>query len=187
MDEMADYELGQVADKWNSVLACKDFIKDAKRLSKEEYGCLIALAVSSRSEDPHTKAGCCIFNKEGRILSTGYNGLSNGKLLPKILTDDNFRDVKRNIFIHAETNALSLIKRGEGETICLNMNPCGNCAINIVSHGIKNVVFVYDYPISQDYRNIFSFYNISHRKLSLFEKKNINNFVKSSVLIYDIS
>lgn len=176
-------KINDLDQKWKDVLGCKEIIESSNRLTKDEYGCLIALSVSSRSEDPHTKAGCCVCNNEGRILSTGYNGLINNKSLPSILQDEEYRDIKRNIFIHAETNALSLIKKGEAETIYLNMNPCSNCSVNIAAHGIMKVVFVYDYPKSQEYKYIFDFYNILYRKISDAEKNNINNFIKYCVFI----
>lgn len=172
-------------EKWEAVISCKEYIKNTKRLTKEEYGCLIALAVASRSEDPHTKAGCCIVDKHGRVLSTGYNGLSKSKSLPIILKNEQYRDVKRDLFIHAETNALSLIRCNEGNSIFLNINPCSSCAINIVAHGIKNVVFVYDYAKCQKYKHIFQFYNVKYRKISIPEKRNINDFIKSCIFIHD--
>lgn len=180
-----DMTVNIIKDDWNSVITCNEFTKDANRLSKDEYACMIALSVASRSEDPHTIAGCCILNCDGRIISTGYNGLSNGKSLPSILATEKYRHIKRDIFIHAETNALSLIKKGEGHSIYLNISPCKGCAINIVAHDIKQVVFVKDYAISEEYKNIFKFYGISYRKLSSSEIKNINKFINSHIFIHD--
>ena len=101
-------------ERWNDIFNCNEFIKDASRATKDEYGCLIALTVASKSEDPHTIAGACILNSNGRVISTGYNGLTSGIKLPKILTREKYRDIKRSLFIHAETNALALIKKENG-------------------------------------------------------------------------
>ena len=146
----------------------KDFIEessksgkhiiDPTRLTKDEYGCLVALSVASRSEDPHTKNGCCIVNSDGRIISTGYNGLVKDRLLSSTLTKECYRDIKRSLFIHAETNALSLIRRGEGHIIYITMSSCLNCAVNIAAHGIKHVIFVDDYRDYVEYKYIFSYY-----------------------------
>jgi len=64
---------------------------------------------ATRSEDMHKKVGACILNKEGRVLSVGYNGLT-AKLNVDVNVWEN-RDHRRNYVIHAEANALSLIKK----------------------------------------------------------------------------
>ena len=170
-------------NKWTTVRHATKFLENEDRLTKDEYGCLIALSVASRSEDPHTQAGCCIVNYNGKILSTGYNGLVGGVDVPEILASEEYRDVKRVLFVHAETNALSLIKQGECDTIYLTMNPCANCAVNIAAHGMLNVVFIDDYPRSQEYKDIFKFYGVGFRKISDEEKENINTFIKNKMLI----
>ena len=45
------------------------------RISFEEMALNIANVAKDRSEDPYKKVGACILNKEGRVLSIGYNGL----------------------------------------------------------------------------------------------------------------
>lgn len=169
----------EFAKKWNDVMDCEFPYYDVNRLTKDEYGCLIAKAVSGRSEDPHSKVGCCVVNKSGRILSTGYNGLLPGESVPSILKEEEYRDIKRILFIHAETNALSLINEGDGDTIYLTMNPCSACASNISRHMIKNVVFINDYPMSDEYKYIFKFYGVNFRKISEEEVNNINNFINN--------
>lgn len=132
------------------------------RISKTEYGLLIALSSSLRSEDPHTKVGCAIENKEGRIISIGYNGLKEKQILH--FSAENNRDKKRNFFIHAETNALSLIKKGDADVIYLTHSPCIFCCHNIAAHGIKRIVFLNEY--NTEYKEILSSYEIafSHYK-----------------------
>lgn len=127
------------------------------RISKIEYGLLIAFSSSLRSEDPHTKVGCAVENKEGRIIAIGYNGLKEKQIL-HFSAEEN-RDKKRNFFIHAETNALSLIKKGEAETIYLTHSPCVSCCHNIAAHGIKKVIFLNEY--SDEYKEILKSYEIN--------------------------
>ena len=44
----------------------------------DEYFMGVAILTAQRSKDPNTQVGCCIVDKEQRILSTGYNGLPWG-------------------------------------------------------------------------------------------------------------
>lgn len=128
------------------------------RISKIEYGLLIALTASLRSEDPHTKVGCALENHQGRIIVTGYNGLKEGQNLDFCI--DKERDRKKLHFIHAETNALSLVKKGEVHTIYLNFSPCVPCCHNIAANDIKRVIFLNEY--TPEYKEILDSYGIEH-------------------------
>ena len=44
----------------------------------DEFFMGIAELAAKRSKDPSTQVGCCIVDKENRILSIGYNGTPNG-------------------------------------------------------------------------------------------------------------
>lgn len=129
------------------------------RISFEEMAIKFAIDASLRSEDPYKKVGCCILNKEGRVLSIGYNGLS-----PKHKVDDSFwldRDERRKYIIHAETNALSCISRYDYPYILAStLLPCSSCAINIASSGIKKVIYLEEYHRDELAKEIFDFYAI---------------------------
>jgi len=134
------------------------------RISFAELAINVAKECAKRSEDLHKKVGCCIMNKEGRILSTGYNGL-----LPKVNMDNNFwldRDLRRKYVIHAEINALSRIKREEQPYIlATTLLPCSPCASNIASYGIKKVIYNEEYLLDKGALDIFKFYNIEIIKI----------------------
>lgn len=136
------------------------------RISFEEMAIKVADVIKDRSEDPHKKVGACILNKEGRILSVGYNGL-----LPKQKSSYNFwkdRDERRKFVIHAETNALACISRYDGPYIlACTLLPCPNCAINICSHGIKYVYYIEEYKKDTSAYEIFDFYKVSLKKVNI--------------------
>jgi len=136
------------------------------RISFEEMAINIAIECSKRSEDMHKKVGCCILNKEGKILSTGYNGL-----LPKVNKDEIFwkdRDHRRKFMIHAEVNALARINRDEKPYIAAcTLLPCSSCALNIASYGIKKIIYIEDYSLDQGSKEIFEFYEIDLLKLDI--------------------
>jgi dCMP deaminase len=119
---------------------------------------------SSRSEDPYKKVGVCILNKDGRVLSVGYNGL-----LSKFNINEDFfsdRDNRRKYMIHAEINALSLVKRGDQpHLLASTLLPCSNCATNIVAYGVKSVVYSEEYEKDSTAKEIFKFYNIELIKI----------------------
>ena len=134
------------------------------RISFEEMAINIAIECSKRAEDIYRKVGCCILDKEGKILSTGYNGL-----LPKVDKDKSFwskRDHRRKFVIHAEINALSRINRNENPNIiACTLLPCSSCALNIASYGIKKIIYLEDYEFDKGAKEIFEFYNIELLKL----------------------
>ena len=126
---------------------CKDY------LSKDEEAMLLAIVVSLRSKDPNNRVGAVIVDKEYRIISTGYNGLTLGM-------DDNmfdwtssgektndFMKIKDYFVVHAERNAiLNYIRKGgkslEDCTLYVTWFPCVECAKEIIQSGIKKVVYL---------------------------------------------
>lgn len=129
------------------------------RISFEEMAIKFATDASLRSEDPYKQVGCSILNKEGRLLSIGYNGL-----LPKQEVSSGFwdnRDERRKYVIHAETNALACISRyEEPHILACTLLPCPSCAINIISHGIKKVLYIEEYERDNLAHEIFDFYKV---------------------------
>ena len=133
------------------------------RISFEEMAMEFARSASRRSEDPYKKVGCSILNKDSRLLSVGYNGLSpKQKVKPSFWKD---RDLRRRYIIHAETNALSCISvYDEPILLASTLLPCPCCAINIASYGIKNVIYLEDYQNDRSALDIFKFYKIKIKK-----------------------
>ena len=135
-----------------------------KRISFLEAAIQTAEFWSNRSEDLHQKVGACILNKEGRVLSVGYNGLT-----PKLNKNESFwldRDNRRKYIIHAEINALALIKKQDNpDLIAVTLLPCSSCATNIACYGIKTVVYNNEYDKDQNSKDIFKFYNIKLIKI----------------------
>ena len=136
------------------------------RISFEEMAIKVASVVKDRSEDPYKKVGVCVLNKEGRILSVGYNGLLSKQQISNDFWED--RDERRKYIIHAETNALACITRyDEPYILASTLLPCANCAINICSHGIKHVYYTEEYHKDQLAYEIFDFYKVSLKKLNI--------------------
>jgi len=97
--------------------------------------------VAQWSKDPSTKCGSVIVDNKQRIISLGYNGLARGvKDLPERLLT---RELKYELTIHAEENALLFAngKNLEGCTLYVTPLPtCVRCASKVIQSGISTVV-----------------------------------------------
>ena len=101
----------------------------------------LAAHVANWSKDPSTKCGAVI-TEGNKIVSLGFNGFPSG-------VDDhedrlNNREVKYEMIIHAEVNALLFANRDLSKcTIYVYpMPPCSRCAAQIIQSGIKRIVTI---------------------------------------------
>jgi dCMP deaminase len=139
-------------------------MSDSKRISWDAYALILAEAASLRSEDPYIKVGACALNAEHMVQGVGYNGLASGKRLDSSEFWED-RDKRRIYMIHAETNCLSLCKKGEVETLAVTLLPCSQCATMIAAYGIKRVVYGEEYSRDALAKEIFRFYGIELQKI----------------------
>ena len=113
-----------------------------QRPSWEVYYTTMAFIVAQRSFDPNTKHGAIIVSKDGRVLSTGYNGPIKHSIDKEIpLT----RPAKYAALLHAEENAI-LAYNGSyqdivGATIYVTGRPCHKCLRMIMQKGIVKIVY----------------------------------------------
>lgn len=123
----------------------------------------MALAVSNESKCPSHKVGTVIV-KNGRVISTGYNGTRAGginpdehaismgwaeravdgvRLYPKY--EDEYSSWANTHVIHSEMNALLYAARSgqsvDGATLVTSLSPCSNCAKHMAAAGIKKVIY----------------------------------------------
>jgi deoxycytidylate deaminase len=139
------------------------------RLNKPEYGCYLALAARSRSEDPHTQVGVSLFDEDWRTVSTGFNGFGPGIIVKDEILED--RDKKSCLINHAEINAI-LYSSKQAYHICGVFSPCIHCAKTIAASKIKSVYFLKEYQKANNeqpdhkYKEIFDFYGISYCQLT---------------------
>lgn len=112
----------------------------------------IATEISKASKCVSKQVGAIIV-KEGRILSTGYNGTPYG--YKNCNEHWNFEDNQAHhewshtYEIHAEMNAIIwAARRGisiDGATVYVTLEPCNECTKNLIGAGIKEIVFEKDY------------------------------------------
>jgi len=118
----------------------------------------IAKEIAKASKCVSKQVGAVIV-KDGRILSTGYNGTPTGYIncsehWKNEYTKDH-HEWSKTYEIHAEMNAIIWAARKgiaiEGGTIYVTLEPCSQCSKNLIASGIKKIVYEksYEYTNSQ--------------------------------------
>lgn len=110
--------------------------------SKFAYGLAEAAVAASRSKDPSTQVGAAIFDRSGRIVSKGYNGMPEGLEETAELWS---KPTKHDWVIHAEVNAIANAARTGASTLggrmFITIPPCLECSKAIVAAGISEVFY----------------------------------------------
>jgi len=113
-----------------------------KEKNKIKYAKIVEL-LANFSEDERLKVGCLII-KEGRIVSTGYNGYLSGMEHKPILVDGHNISI-----VHAEINALLFCAKIGIPTkdcdIFISALPCNQCTKAILTSGIKKIYYLKNY------------------------------------------
>lgn len=108
----------------------------------------IANEIASASKCVSKQVGAVIV-KDGRILSTGYNGTPAGYKNCNTHWNGEYtkdhHDWSKTYEIHAEMNAIIWAARKgisiEGATIYVTLEPCSECSKNLIAAGIQRIVF----------------------------------------------
>ena len=108
----------------------------------------IATEIASASKCVSKQVGAVIV-KDGRILSTGYNGTPPGYINCCDYWDGEYtsehHEWSKTYEIHAEMNAIIWAARKgisiEDATIYVTLEPCSECSKNLIASGIKRIVY----------------------------------------------
>ncbi|RXJ86870.1 deaminase [Arcobacter sp. CECT 8985] len=108
----------------------------------------IAHEIASASKCVSKRVGAVIV-KDGRILSTGYNGTPSGYVNCSEHWNDEYtndhHEWSKTYEIHAEMNAIIWAARKgisiENATIYVTLEPCADCSKNLIASGIKRIVY----------------------------------------------
>lgn len=112
----------------------------------------IATELATASKCVSKQVGAVIV-KDGRILSTGYNGTPAGFINCnehwKGQYTSEHHDWSKTYEIHAEMNAIIWAARQgisiEDATIFVTLEPCSECSKNLIASGIKRIVYAKEY------------------------------------------
>ncbi len=108
----------------------------------------IAKELSTASKCVSKQVGAVIV-KNGRILSTGYNGTPAGFTNCCDHWEGQYtsehHEWSKTYEIHAEMNAIIWAAREgisiDGATIYVTLEPCSECSKNLIASGIKRIVY----------------------------------------------
>lgn len=112
----------------------------------------IATELATASKCVSKQVGAVIV-KDGRILSTGYNGTPAGYTNCVDHWDGEYtsehHEWSKTYEIHAEMNAIIWAARQgisiENATIYVTLEPCSECSKNLIASGIKRIVYAKSY------------------------------------------
>jgi len=127
----------------------------------------IAAVIATSSKCVSVNVGA-IFVRDGRILSSGYNGSpASYKNCNELFDQDNFQRAEHSMWsksyeIHAEMNAILYAARSgnnlEGASIYTTHSPCYDCVKNLLGLGIINIFYRNAYDgIGYDLEEIIDF------------------------------
>ena len=118
----------------------------------DNYMMKIAELTSTMSKCQRLQVGC-VFERDGRPLCTGWNGILEGIeddcCEEEIQTESGKVLKTKDSVIHAEMNALRYMARAGistlGATLYITHAPCVNCAKHISGLGLSKVIYKNDY------------------------------------------
>jgi len=119
---------------------------------KDENFINIASEIATASKCVSKQVGAVIV-KNGRILSTGYNGTPAGFTNCCDYWDNKYtsehHEWSKMYEIHAEMNAIIWAAREgisiKGATIYVTLEPCSECSKNLIASGIERIVYAKEY------------------------------------------
>ena len=139
----------------------------------------IAKELASASKCVSKQVGAVIV-KDGRILSTGYNGTPPGYTNCSAHWDGKYtkehHEWSKTYEIHAEMNAIIWAAREgisiDGATIYVTLEPCSDCSKNLIASGIKRIVYdkPYEHTNSEIVTKFITDNNVSIEKLETTNK-----------------
>jgi len=136
----------------------------------------IASEIASASKCVSKQVGAVIV-KDGRILSTGYNGTPAGYVNCCDHWNGEYtaehHEWSKTYEIHAEMNAIIWAARKgisiEDATIYVTLEPCSECSKNLIASGIKRIVYKtpYEHTHSEVISKFLKDNGVSIERLSL--------------------
>jgi dCMP deaminase len=135
-------------------------MKKLRKQNKHDEGFLqIAEIFAGFSHCVSHKVGAVLV-KDGRIISTGYNGTPPGylncddKFDSECFDREEHHKWSNNTEIHGELNALLFSARNgisvNGATMYSTLQPCTQCVKNMIQAGISRIVYMKEYDKNKE-------------------------------------
>jgi len=136
----------------------------------------IASELATASKCVSKQVGAVIV-KDGRILSTGYNGTPPGYTNCVDHWEGEYtkehHEWSKTYEIHAEMNAIIWAARQgisiQNATIYVTLEPCSECSKNLIASGIKRIVYLkpYEHTHSESISKFLKDNGVSIERLSV--------------------
>lgn len=137
-----------------------------------KYFMNLAKQVSTASKCKRAKYGAVLISKDGRIVSTGYNGKPRGAINDLVCYREGLlpNADKPKCCLHAEDNCITFSspEEREGSTLFVNGVPCTDCALKIMQHQIACVYCLIDNTAVHTGNFNLDFYHKYGMKFKLF-------------------
>jgi len=176
---LADYKItnnGSLQELYNKInKLLKNLLMRNKRPSWDEYFINIAKVIASRSNCMKRKVAAIVV-KDGRIISTGYNGTPRGtrncneggcpRCNSLTTSGKNLEDCfcshgEENAIVQAAYHGISL----KGSTLYTTHSPCLLCSKMIINSGIIEIVYNAEYPMNENADRLLKQAKIKTRKV----------------------
>lgn len=155
----------------------KTALKRVKRPSWDTYFMHIAQVVASRSNCLKRKVAAVVV-KDGRIISTGYNGTPRNTKncfeggCPRCNTvGPSGQNLSECFCSHGEENAITQAAYHgigiKGSTLYTTFSPCLLCTKMIINAGVGEVVYNQEYPLAGPAQALLKEAGVSLRKITL--------------------
>lgn len=112
------------------------------RMDRDELLGNVAKLVARRSTCLRSSVGA-VLAKEGRIISTGYNGAPAG--MPHCTQHTCGPDSGCERTVHAEANVIAFAAKfgieTEGSELYTTLSPCNDCAKLLINAGVKRIIY----------------------------------------------
>lgn len=151
-------------------------------LSWDDTFMLLAQLIAQRSKDPRTQTGSVVVDERNVVLGLGYNGFPRNidqDALPWGAEQDEWVYSKYPYSVHSERNAIyNANKSVEGGRVFCTLFPCNECAKTIIQCGIREVIYMDDKYINEEYsiaaKKMFDLAGVRVRKLIPSKKMQIS-------------
>ena len=105
----------------------------------DEYFMSLAEEVANNSKEIGTHVGCVVVNKDGEIVSKGFNYYIVGNDSPYM---SYLKPTRYLLSVHAEMNALVHTEQPFKDcTVYVTHASCDNCFKHLVACGVKEVIY----------------------------------------------
>ena len=160
-------------------------MKTKKYIAWDQYFMGIAKISALRSKDPNTKVGCCIVNRDNKIVGVGYNGMPIGcddHDFPWVRNSSSKLNEKYMYVVHSEINAILNRNSSHLENckLYVTLFPCHECAKVIIQSGIREVIYEQNlYKNSESTIAAMRMFKYANVKMTKY--KNLNSSINIKV------